>query len=122
MGSDTEGRRQGKGWVNIKIMKKVIIKKKSKIVINKSYEGEPLERKIAKMMESKEPIGADAPMIYTERKDGVLPDYDIRTDRFDIAVEHMDKLSRSYVARRSEIPTNENKKGEETSVNTSDDK
>ena len=33
------------------------------------------------------------PTIYTEKKDGVLPEYDIRTDRFEVAIEAMDKIN-----------------------------
>ena len=33
------------------------------------------------------------PLIYTERKTGVNPEYNIRTDRFMIAMEAMGKIS-----------------------------
>lgn len=35
------------------------------------------------------------PTIYTEKKDGVLPEYDIRTDRFEVALDAMDKINQS---------------------------
>ena len=33
--------------------------------------------------------------IYTEKKDGVQPEFDIRTDRFEVAIEAMDKINQS---------------------------
>ena len=70
--------------------------------VNDSYEGVTIEQKIEKVMNSKEPIDETAPIIYTERKKGVQPEYNIRTDRFEIAIEAMDKVSKSYQAKREE--------------------
>lgn len=67
---------------------------------NTSYEGETIERRIQKMMVTKEPITDSAPLIYTERKDGVKPEYDIRTDRWEIALEAMDKVAESHTTKR----------------------
>ena len=53
-------------------------------------------------MNNGEPISDGAPVIYTERKDGVLPEYNIRTDRMEIAVEGMDKVAKSHTAKREE--------------------
>lgn len=75
---------------------------KSNFNINESYEAERLEYKIQKMMDAKEPIGSEVTPMYTERKDGVLPQYDVRTDRFEIALEAMDKVSKSEIAKREE--------------------
>ena len=50
-----------------------------------TYEGEFIEEKVARVVENKEPIEDGAPIIYTERKDGVIPAYNIRTDKWDIA-------------------------------------
>lgn len=73
------------------------------IQINESTEGETIETKIEMMMENKEPMGRDgAPIIFTERREGVKPSYNIRTDRFDVALEAMDKVNASYAARREE--------------------
>lgn len=35
------------------------------------------------------------PTIYTEKKDGVQPEFDIRTDRFEVAIDAMDKINQS---------------------------
>lgn len=70
---------------------------------NVSTEGETIEMKIERIMSNKEPIQDGAPLIYTEREDGVLPAYDIRTDRFDIAIDAMDRVTKSTYAKRDEI-------------------
>ena len=62
---------------------------------NESVVGISIERKVEKITESKEPITDGAPLIYTERKEGVIPAYDVRTDRFEIAVEAMGKVVKS---------------------------
>ena len=70
------------------------------ITRNNATEGEPIEHKIERIVTNREPITDGAPVIYTERKDGVLPGYDIRTDRFDVALEAMDKVTKTHIAKR----------------------
>jgi len=65
-------------------------------------EGETIETKIQRIVNNNEPITDGAPLIYQERKDGVQPDYDVRTDRFDVAIEAMDVVSKSKLAKREE--------------------
>lgn len=76
----------------MKIFKEI---KKTSIEIkcNELYEGESIEEKVRRVVMSKEPIEAISPMIYTERKDGVLPEYDIRTDRWEIAQSAMTTIA-----------------------------
>ena len=68
--------------------------------INDSTEGETIEQYIERITNTNEGIEATAPVIWTERKDGVIPSYDIRTDRFDVAIEHQDAASRNHAAKR----------------------
>ncbi|AXH76548.1 MAG: hypothetical protein [Microviridae sp.] len=70
------------------------------IKVNESYEGETIEQKVVRITQNKEPIKDGAPRVYTERKEGVRPDMDIRTDRFEVAVEAMDKVTRAKLAKR----------------------
>ena len=67
---------------------------------NMSYIGESIEEKVNRIVNNGEPISDGAPLIYTERKDGTRAEFDIRTDRFEIAVDAMDKVSKSIVAKR----------------------
>lgn len=76
------------------------------IKINQSTEGEYLELKVKKILTSQEPIEAISPIIYTARKDGVEPQYNIRSDRWDIAIEAMDKVSKSKISKRAEFIKN----------------
>lgn len=75
---------------------------KTTIAINQSYQGETIEEKINRIVNNKEPINDGAPLIYTDRKDGVQPAYDIRTDRFDVAIDAMDKVTASHLAQREQ--------------------
>lgn len=75
---------------------------KPKIIVNNAYEGERIEEKIDRIVNNKEPITDGAPIIFTERKDGVQPAYDIRTDRWDIAVDAMEKVDKAKKAAREE--------------------
>jgi hypothetical protein len=72
----------------------------TELAVNNSYEGDTIEQKIRRIVNNREPIADGAPLIYTERKNGVEPQYDIRTDRWDIAIDAMDKVAGSYRAQR----------------------
>jgi len=74
----------------------------TKLVVNTSVEGETIEQKIERIVSNKEPIKDGAPILYIERKEGVRPSTNIRTDRFEIAIEAQDKIAKSYKARREE--------------------
>lgn len=77
---------------------------------NTGYQGERIEEKVNRIVNNKEPISDGAPITFTERKNGVQPEYNIRTDRFEIAVEAMDKVAKSHAAKREEnIKNFENK-------------
>lgn len=64
------------------------------------YLGESLEEKIRRVTETNQPIEAISAMIYTERKDGVQPAYDIRTDKWDIAQSAMTTICKVNRERR----------------------
>lgn len=74
------------------------------ISINQSTQGETIEQKIERIVSNKEPIkqGDGAPLIFNERNMGVNASTDIRTDRFEIAIDATDKIAKSYKARREE--------------------
>jgi hypothetical protein len=77
-------------------------------------EGEPIEHKIQRVLKNKEPIKDGAPIIYTEKKDGVISAYNIRTDRWEIATEAMDLVHRSKTAMADDKPQMEvNKSGDD---------
>lgn len=73
---------------------------RTKLEINASLEGETIEHKIERITNNKEALKDGAPLIYTDRADGVQAGYNIKTDRFEIAVEAMDKVTGSKRASR----------------------
>lgn len=64
---------------------------------NLTYQAEPREVKLRKIISGEASNMEDGvfPTIYTEKKDGVQPEFDIRTDRFEIAIDAMDKINQS---------------------------
>ena len=62
-------------------------------------EGESIENKVQRITENNEPITDGAPIIYTNRDDGVLPAYNIRTDRWDVAQAAMDAVNQANLAK-----------------------
>ena len=68
---------------------------------NLTYEAEPREVKLRKIISGEASNMEDGvfPTIYTEKKDGVQPEYDIRTDRFEIAIDAMDKINQSTASQ-----------------------
>lgn len=98
---------QGKTYWGYKKTKHMKSYKKTKmselrIIRNTSEKGEPLEAKIRRMLQNKEPVGDTTPLIYSEREDGVQPDYNPRTDKWEYAVDATTKLDASNKARREQ--------------------
>lgn len=82
--------------------------------VNESTEGETIEAKVRRIINNKEGIEDGAPIIFTERKEGVRPEFNIRTDRFDLAVEATDKINRGRLAKREERMKGPEAQGETT--------
>lgn len=68
---------------------------------NLTYEAEPREVKLRKIISGEASNMEDGvfPTIYTEKKDGVRPEYDIRTDRFEVAIDAIDKINQSTASQ-----------------------
>ena len=62
-------------------MKKRYIQTKSTLNVREVVVGESIEDKVRRIENNKEPITDGAPLVYTERKDGVQEAYDVRTDK-----------------------------------------
>lgn len=63
-------------------------------------DGQSLEEFLRKAMQGKEPIQATAKLTYNDRKDGVLPQHDIRTDRWELAQEQTTAYHMSRAAQQ----------------------
>ena len=80
-------------------MKTVRIKDKHNMISVETYQGESIERKVQRIVNENEPIEDGAPIIFQERADGVKPEFNIRTDRWDVAIEAMDKVSAEELSK-----------------------
>lgn len=81
--------------------KQIIVKQPSRITTHGILrEGQSLEEFLRKAMTGNEPIQATAKVTYNDRKDGVLPQHDIRTDRFELAQEQTTKYHKSRAAQQ----------------------
>lgn len=92
-------------------MKNGINREKSLIVSKvDTIEGHSIEEEVRHAVACNEPIEGGAPSdLFTERSQGVLPQFDIRTDTWAIAQNAMDKVARSAIARRDAGMHSENK-------------
>lgn len=81
------------------------------IKTNYEYQvGESIEAKVKRITENNEPITDGAPIIYTNREDGVLPAYNIRTDRWEVAQAAMDAVNQANLAKSKNYGKIDNKK------------
>nr|QJB19278.1 MAG: hypothetical protein [Microvirus sp.] len=72
----------------------------SNLDINESTVGETIEMKVERIVNNGEGVEDGAPSIYTERAMGIMPEYDIRTDKWDLALDAMDKVHKQDVRKR----------------------
>lgn len=83
-------------------MKKFRFTKTIMEVEKDEWNGESIEEKVKRATSTNQPIEAVAPMIYTERKEGVKKEYDIRADKWEIAQEAMTRVSESHREKRQQ--------------------
>ena len=62
-------------------------------MIKMTEEGETLIKKIQRILDENEPLTDGAPMIYTPKQAGVREDCNIRTDKWEIAMNAMDRVN-----------------------------
>lgn len=102
-------------------MRKIPITPTRKIKIDNGYEAISIEQQMRRIKKGENIEMYNKPEIFTEKKDGILPQYDIRTDRFDIMQNAHDQLARTSSAKRAEIDLEMNNKiSQETSTTTSE--
>lgn len=91
------------------------------ITRKKTEIGESIERKVVRILTNKEPISDNAPLIYTEKGKGVRPEYNIRTDRFEVAATAMDIVHKNNIAKgnmQNTKPKKEENNNSESAENT----
>lgn len=89
--------------------------------LNKCIEGESIEVKIKRIVDEKEPITDGAPIIFTEAKDGVRPEFNPRTDRWEIAIDAMDKVSNYQLSKYTQSLETPKKDGVEANYKETSD-
>ena len=99
-------------------MKRAVLRNWKQTTQVEVYEGESIETKCRRITEEKEPISDGAPLIYTPKEEGVLPAYDIRTDRWDMALIAMDAVNKQKLAMNKNSPKTEKEKDGKTDVGT----
>ena len=93
-------------------MKRVIVPTINNFGSIQTKEGEYIEEKVRRITENGEPIEDGAPIIFTDAKDGVRPEFNPRTDRWEIAIDAMDKVSNYQLSKYTqslETPRKEEK-------------
>lgn len=75
---------------------------RTSLKVCKQTEGETIEVKMERMMQQGADINDVTEQIFTERKDGVLPETDIRADRWEVAIEATDLQAKGHLAKRDE--------------------
>lgn len=70
---------------------------------NDYFEAKTLEQELEQALHEKRPIEKNAigSIFYTRKQHGVLPECDIRTDRFDLAQHAMEKLAENAKKARA---------------------
>lgn len=87
--------------------------------VNNAIQGETIEKKVQRIMHNNEGISDGAPIIYTERNEGVVPEFDIRSDRFEMAIDAMDKVHSDHISKRMERHVPKTETPESGSTDTS---
>ena len=75
-----------------------------------SYGGQSIEDRCKKLVETGEPIKDTSPLIYTPKDKGVMPQYDVRADKWEIAQNAMDGVNKERIAKGQQPPSEEVKK------------
>lgn len=83
-------------------MRRRQVKPTGNIIRNTSFEGEAIEKQIARLVEGETLEVKGKTPIYTEKKDGVLADTNIRSDKFEMAMEAIDYVNKTQIARSNE--------------------
>lgn len=75
--------------------------KTNNVFITELYEGEEIHEKVNRLMSTEQPIETEAGFqkIYTLRKEGVVDEYNVRSDKWEQALEVMDKANREKIVK-----------------------
>lgn len=83
-------------------MYKKIKPAKTSITVNQSELGESIELKMQRILNNQERVTDASELIYTERKDGVQAEYNIKTDKWEVAADAQDKAAKEWAKSREQ--------------------
>ena len=86
-----------------------------------SYEGQSIEDRCKKLVETGEPIKDTSPLIYTPKENEVMPQYDVRADKWEIAQNAMDRVNKERIAKGQQPPAETTEKKETAKGGASSD-
>lgn len=90
---------------------------------NEDKEGEEIITKIRRILDENEPLTDGAPLIYTPKEKGVIAEYNIRTDKWEIAMGAMDRVSEykisEYMKKTDNVDNNADKNNQNENKNIS---
>lgn len=84
------------------LIDKKLINRTGIIKRNTSYEAESIEQMLRKAKEGESIELGGKELLYTEKKDGVLPATNIRTDKWEIAQDALDTVERTRAVKEQE--------------------
>lgn len=90
-------------------MKRIIMPNKTLLEINKTYTARPLEEKLRLLQKGEKLDGEElekGQLIYTEKSQGVKPETNIRTDKWEVAQKVSNSISKTIIAKGG-IPADE---------------
>lgn len=90
-----------------KLKNKIRVNSFKNLIQEEPVLGMSIEEKVRQMMDQNEPITDTVPMIYTSKEDGVKPEHDIRTSKWDYAIETMNEVSNYKKTKYLQGGTNE---------------
>lgn len=84
----------------------------------KPIAGKMLEYEIEAMLKNEEPIQGGSELIYTRKRDGVMPAYNIRTDALELAITAADEITMAAMNKRIELAQQEKQENQTTEKET----
>lgn len=95
------------------------INTKTSLRVNQAFAGESIEKSIARMINNGEQWEANTILerVYTERKDGVLPETNIRSDAFEMAIQAVNQKIENHIKERTKRHFPEEPQGQQSTDN-----
>jgi hypothetical protein len=98
------------------------IKRNNNLKVNNSYSAESLERTIERRLSNGDDLNDKVNLLFYDVSDGVMPGTNVRTDRFDVALDGMTMIEKTKkasglsVVKKDDNKTSESKKSEDNGV------